>query len=309
MTREAGDDRRPPATPGGASGPASPDDLRERLAHLDRRWLYVTLLMALSVTLLLRPLFPDRPSTFTAPIFERLESLPAGSAVLVSLDYSPASAPEIEPMAFALTRHLLWRELRPVYVSLWPEGNNMLQRLRREVIAPEFPAAREGVDFAALGYKAGGRMVINALRQDLHSMYAADLRGVPLDSLAALGGARRLADFPLVIALSGGTPGLKEWILYGGDPAGVPIAGGCTGIGTPEFLAYFPQQLLGLLGGLKGASEYEAALAAAYPDREAERRAGRAMGPQTVAHVLILVFLVLGNLTYLRRRRRGGGAR
>jgi hypothetical protein len=33
------------------------------------------------------------------------------------------------------------------------------------------------------------------------------------------------------------------------------------------------------------------------------------MGPQTVAHVLILVFLVLGNLTYLRRRRRGGGPR
>jgi hypothetical protein len=133
-------------------------------------------------------------------------------------------------------------------------------------------------------------------------MYTGDLEGTSLDSLPALGGHRRLADFPLIIALSGGTPGLQEWILYGGDPTGTAIVGGCSGIGTPEFLAYFPGQLGGLLGGLKGASEYEAALAERFPDAGIPRRAGRAMGPQTVAHVLILVYLILGNLAYLRRR-------
>jgi hypothetical protein len=274
------------------------------LGQLDRRWLYLTLLVALSVTLVARPLFPDVPSAFTRPVFARIESLAPGQSVLVSLDYSPASAPEIEPMAFAVTRHLLLRGLRPVYVTLWPEGNNMLQRLREQVIASDFPQLVEGHDWVALGYKAGGRMVINALRQDLGAMYTTDLDGQPLAEIAALEGIVRLADFPLVVALSGGTPGLKEWILYGGDPTGTPVAGGCTGIGAPEFLAYFPGQLVGLLGGLKGASEYEAALAARYPQRDFPRRAGRAMGPQTVAHVLILVFLGLGNAAYLRHRRR-----
>lgn len=273
-----------------------------RLGRLDRRWLYLALLVSLSATLLLEPLFPETPSAFTRPIFASIEALPSGASVLVALDYSPASAPEIEPMAQALIRHLFLREVRPVFVTLWPEGNNMLERLRAQVLAPDFPHLREGRDYAALGYKAGGPMVINALRQDLKAMYTSDLRGVPLDSLPALAGIRRLDGFPLIIALSGGTPGLKEWILYGGDPTGTPVAGGCTGIGTPEFLAYFPGQLLGLLGGLKGASEYEAALAERYEDRDFPRRAGRAMGPQTVAHVLILLFLVLGNLAYLRRR-------
>jgi hypothetical protein len=283
--------------------PADRGDLLQRLGQLDRRWLYLVMLVALASTLLIRPLFPETPSVFTRPVFARIESLAPGTPVLVSLDYSPASAPEIEPMAQAITRHLLLRGARPVYVTLWPEGNNMLQRLREQVLVPEFPDLGEGRDFVALGYKAGGRMVINALRQELAAMYTADLRGVPLDSLTALAGIRRLQDFPLIVALSGGTPGLKEWILYGGDPTGTPVAGGCTAIGTPEFLAYFPGQLLGLLGGLKGASEYEAALAERYPERWIPRRAGRAMGPQTVAHVLILLFLVLGNLTYLRRRR------
>jgi hypothetical protein len=277
-----------------------------RLGRIDRRWLYLTLTLSLAATMLVQPLFPDYPSAITRPVFERIESLPAGAPVLVSLDYSPASAPEIEPMAFALTRHLLLRGARPVYVSLFPEGNNMFQRLREEVLASDFPQLVEGRDWTVLGYKAGGRMVINALAQDLGAMYTGDLRGAPLDSLPALAGARELADFPLVISLSGGTPGLQEWILYGGDPTGTPVAGGCTGIGAPEFLAYFPNQLIGLLGGLKGASEYEAALAAAYPGQEGPRRAGRAMGPQTVAHVVILVFLVLGNLAYLRRPRRRG---
>ena len=276
----------------------------DRLGRIDRRWLYLVLLVALGLTVMWPPLFADGLSTYSRPVSGRIAYLAPGTPVLVSLDYSPASAPEVEPMAFALTRDLLLRGARPVFVTLWPEGNNMLQRLREQVIAPAFPDRREGSDWVALGYKAGGRMVINALVQDLATMYATDLRGTPLDSLPALAGVRRLGDFPLVVALSGGTPGLKEWILYGGDPTGTPLAGGCTGIGTPEFLAYCPGQLVGLLGGLKGASEYEAALADRYPQHAIPRQAGRAMGPQTVAHVLILIILALGNLAYLRPRRR-----
>jgi hypothetical protein len=277
-------------------------DLLDRLGRLDRRWLYLMLALALVVTMLVQPLFPDVPSTFTQPVFDHIEDLPPGSAVLVSLDYSPASAPEIQPMAFALTRHLLLRGLRPVYVSLWSDGDNMLQRIRQQVIEADFPATESGRDWVALGYRAGGSIVVNALVKDLDTMYAGDMFEVPLADLPALEGYRRLEDFPLIIALSGGTPGLQEWILFGGDPTGTPIAGGSSGIGTPELLVYFPGQIVGLLGGLKGASEYETALAARYPEATVPRRAGRAMGPQTVAHVLILVFLILGNLAYLRRR-------
>ena len=282
-------------------------DWLDRLGHLDRRWLYLVLLVSLAATIVIEPLFPDAPSAFVQPAFERIEGLAPGTRVLVSLDYSPASMPEIEPMAFALTRHLLMRGAHPVYLTLFPEGDAMFRRLHEQVLAAEFPERQAGRDWTMLGYKAGGRMVINALRQEIDAMYVTDGEGRPLDELPGLADITRLGDFPLIIALSSGTPGLKEWILYGGDPAGVPVIGGCTGIGTPEFLVYFPQQLVGLLGGLKGASEYEAVLAERYPERQFARRAGRGMGPQTVAHVLILVFLVLGNLTYLRGRGRDAG--
>lgn len=279
------------------------------LGRIDRRWLYLVLLGALVTTVLLRPIFPSSPSPFTQPVFDKIEALAPGAVVLVTMEYSPGSAPEIEPMAAAVTRHLLWRGARPVYVSLWPEGNNMFQRLRASVLDREFADRVEGRDWVALGYKAGRAMAINAMRQDFRALYTQDLRGVPLDSCAAVASVRALADVDLIVALSAGTPGLQEWILYAGDPTGVPLAGGCTGVGMPEFLAYFPHQLLGLIGGLKGAAEYETALRAAYPERSSPRPATIGMGPQTVAHALILLFLVLGNLGVVaswRHRRRGG---
>jgi hypothetical protein len=227
----------------------------------------------------------------------------------LALDYGPGSAPELEPMALAVTRHALVRRHRVVFVSLWPEGPGQIERVVERVIRAEFADSVEGEDWVVLGYKAGGEMLINALAQGLATMYATDTQGRAVADLAALDAIEKLNDFALVVSFSGGTPGLKEWILFGGDPTRVPIAGGVKGVGSPEYLAYFPRQLLGLLAGLKGASEYEQALADGHPELgEFPRPAAAGMGPQTVAHTLILLFLLLGNLDLIarwwRRRRR-----
>jgi hypothetical protein len=288
----------------------SGDRLLTRLAELDRRWIYAVLAAALVATLIVQPLFPERPSAFVRPVYDRLESLPAGSPVLFSFEYSPSSAPELEPMAAALTRHALLRGLRVCFLSLWPEGNAQIHRVI-DTVADEFPAAVAGRDYVVLGYKAGGPMLVNALRQALTSMYETDVDGRSVIELPALAGVNRLGDFALLVSLSGGTPGLKEWILYGGDPEEVPVAGGSTGVGSPEYLAYFPGQLIGLLGGLKGASEYEAALAQGHPELgDFPRPASIAMGPQAVGHSVIIFFVIVGNLELIARRlrRRRGGA-
>ncbi|MFO7653119.1 MAG: hypothetical protein R6X25_04780 [Candidatus Krumholzibacteriia bacterium] len=283
-----------------------------RLGDLDRRWIYGVLAVALVVTILQEPLFPDRPGLFVAPVYAALETLPPGSPVLFSLEYSPSSAPELEPMAMAMTRHALARDLRVCFVSLWPEGNALIHRILQRMVQAEFPGAVAGENYAVLGYKTGGPLLINAIRSDLGSMYPTDLAGRPLSSLPALAGVERLEDFGLVVSFSGGTPGLKEWILFGGDPTGVPVAGGSTGVGSPEFLAYFPRQLVGLLAGLKGAAEYETALAEGHPELlPFPRPATGGMGPQAVAHGIIVLFVIVGNLELMvagsRRlmRRRG----
>ncbi len=281
-----------------------------RLADLDRRWIYLVLAVSLIATMLTGLRFPDKASFLVQPVYDHVERLPAGAVILCSIDYSPSSAPEVEPMAVAITRHALLTGHRVVYVSLWPEGNSLIERLAG-MIARDFPDADEGRDWAALGFKSGGEMLVNSLRRDFKAMYPQDRTGAATSGLPALAGIEGLADFGLVAAFSAGVPGLREWILFGGDVTGVPVAGACTGTGTPQFLAYFPQQIVGLIGGMKGAAEYEAALAEGHPEyRQPTMRGTDNMGPQAVAHSVIILFIVLGNLGMLAARRLGnGGAR
>jgi hypothetical protein len=281
-----------------------------RVRDLDRRWIYLTLAVALVVSILARWRFVDHPSTLVLPLYERIESLPAGSPILLSLEYTPSTRPELEPMAVAVVRHALLKGHRICFMSLWADGSNLIRRVIEGTIVPEFPERVEGRDYAVLGYKAGGEMLINALGQDLTAMYESDVRGEPLGGLSALAGVRSLGDFALIVSLSAGTPGLKEWILYAGDPLGVPVGGGCSGTGTTQLLPYHPRQLVGLLGGLKGAAEYEAALHRGHPEFEQRTmEATDAMGPLAVGHAVIILFIVLGNLGALLGGRRREGAR
>ena len=90
-----------------------------RLAALDRRWIYVILALSVGTAMIVGVRLPDRPSILVQPIYDHIENLPAGSPVLLACDYSPSSAPELQPMAVAVTRHALLTGHPVVYVSLW----------------------------------------------------------------------------------------------------------------------------------------------------------------------------------------------
>ena len=67
----------------------------------------------------------------------------------------------------------------------------------------------------------------------------------------------------------------------------------------------------GLLGAIKGAAEYEKLVMDAYgsdipPERMNSYLKGKfRMGPQLIAHVLIIVLIIVANLVYFTGKRRG----
>jgi hypothetical protein len=97
--------------------------------------------------------------------------------------------------------------------------------------------------------------------------------------------------------VSAGYPGTKEWVQQVQSRFDVPIGAGVTAVSAPEFYPYVQaNQLIGLLGGLAGAAEYEALI-------EFTGKATKGMDAQSLGHVVIVVFIVLGNLVHLARRR------
>jgi hypothetical protein len=145
----------------------------------------------------------------------------------------------------------------------------------------------------------------SATRQDFTSMYTSDLAGVDIRSFPMMEGIEDLRDFDIILAIGSGFPGTKEWVQFAGDPGDIPVGGGTTAVMAPLLYPYYPKQMLGFLGGLQGAAEYEAALMLGYPKyRDMSREASTTMGPQVTAHLVIVGFILIGNLTYLLEKRR-----
>jgi len=272
----------------------------ERMGRVDRRWIFLTIALAVIIPLLLKAVFPTVTTPIVQKIFDKVESLPPGSRVLLSADFGPSTEPENQPMYEALLRHCLHKGLRVYMVSIWATGPPMIDLAYRHVIQADFPNLVEGKDWMNLGYKAGNQGVINAAYTDFKNIFPVDVHGTNVNQIPMMDGVKALADFNLIVGIGAGFPGVKEWIQFGGDPANVPTAGGVTAVEAPLLYPYYPKQLLGLMGGLQGAAEYEAALVKKYPQYAAtSRQAIQRMGPQTVAHLVIIAFIIIGNIAYL----------
>jgi hypothetical protein len=283
----------------------------ERLSLLDRRWIFlfvgVSVLLPMTFNLECRQV----PSPIVRGIYDHIETLPPGSRIVLSFDYGPSTVPEISPMAYAVIRHALEKDLRIIFMALWATGQNILTATMNDVVRAEFPDKVYGTDYANFGYKAGNQGVINVIVTDFYKMFTTDVDGATAEDMPLMEGIGHLGDVKLIISFGGGFPGIKEWVQFAGDLAQVPVAGGCTAVSAPRLYPYNPQPFIGLMGGIKGAAEYEALLTDAYPQYDhLPKRGMEMMGPQTVAHLVIMFFIVIGNMAYFATRNKipGGPA-
>jgi hypothetical protein len=277
---------------------------------LDHRWIYLAMLLAVAGPIVAQKSFPEKTTKLVQDVFDHIEQLDEGSNVLFSFDYAPSSDGELAPMATALIRHCCLKRHKMYFMTLWPDGLPLLDRNIKKVIETEFAELKlkEGEDFVNLGYNPAREVVIIVMGANLRKMYPRDINGTDLDDIPMTANISSLKDMKLIINISAGYPGMKEWVQYAASPHDIKLAVGSTAVQAPQAYPYYPNQMLGLLAAIKGAAEYEAALAVVYPKyRDPRLNEGiRRMAPQLWAHVLIIGLIVLGNVIYFAERSRGG---
>jgi hypothetical protein len=270
----------------------------------DRRVVFLLIALAVVIPMVFHLPGVVATSPIVQAIFDKIESLPPGSNVLISYDYGPATVPENQPMADALTRQILAKDLHLFIMAVWATGERQAQLTIDSVIIPEFPNKVYGVDYIFLGYKAGNQGLINAMYQSIKGMYNTDVHGTPINDFPIMKDVENLRSMKLILSVASGKPGIKEWIQFAGDRGNIPIGGGVTAVEATLLYPYYPRQLLGLMGGLQGAAEFEKALIAKYPRfRKTSIRAIQSMGPQTIAHLVIIILIVVGNIIYFFTRK------
>jgi len=267
-----------------------------RLETLDRRWLFLAMGLLVAIPLLFPAGLPLKVSAPVRSFHDTIDKLPNGSTVLMSCDYDPSARPEMVPMTKTAFRHLLGKDCKVIVTVLWNAGPGLVEATLNEV-AREFPDKTYGVDWVNLGFKAGDDAVMVKMGQGIKNVFPRDYRGTPSGEIPVLRNVRDYASFPLLVNISAGFPGTKEWVQQVQSRFHLPMVSGCTAVSAPEYYPYLQSgQLQGLLGGMAGAAEYEKA-------RGEKGSATKGMDAQSLAHIFVAFCIVLGNIVQRLKRK------
>lgn len=278
------------------------------LLALDRRWIYLFVLVSLITPIVVPIGLPVTTTGSTRKAFEFVERLKPGDVVWISYDYGPSSAPENDPMAEAFLRQCFLKKVRVIVCAFYPLGGLGLANNSVARIVAETPGLQYGVDYINLGYKDGAAAVMRRLGDNIADAFPTDVNGRPIAEFPIMKGIHDIHHVSLVFTVATGIIG-EYWITQVHAQFGTPIIIGPTAVSAPKYYAYLNAgQLEGMLGGMKGAAEYEKLLMAKYPQLNRYYHetkyftATKGMDGQTVLHTVILLFIFLGNVAYLVTR-------
>tara|TARA_B110000014_G_C20066340_1_gene555765 strand:- start:183 stop:1028 length:846 start_codon:yes stop_codon:yes gene_type:complete len=268
-----------------------------KIGSIDRRWIFLIIAAVVIVPLIFPVGLPIRPTDTTKNVYDSIEKLPAGSKVLLSVEYSPSTRPENHPMTISILRHLFKNNHKVFITCLWPDGQFMAQDAINQVAKQEFNKTY-GVDYVFLGFRPGNEAVVKGIVSNLRKLYTVDVYQKKIDEIPLMNGINNFKDFDFLFSSSAGFPGTIEWVQYASDPTGIPMASGVTSIQVNEVMPYVQAgQMVGVLAGMPGAAEYEALI-----NQKGSATSG--MDAQSVAHLVIVLFIILGNVSFFIERNR-----
>jgi len=267
----------------------------ERFSKIDRRIIFLLLALVVIIPIVFKIPSTVAVSEATKMAYDAVDKLPVGTPIIFSTDFDPASMPELRPMMVAVLRQAFKKELKVVMMGHWPTGIP-LSTLILEDVAKEFNA-EYGIDYVNLGYRPGAGLVMIQMGKEIRSVYDIDTKGNPVDSLPMMRSIHNYSDIGIVACFEAGAMG-DVWVQYAWGRFGVKIIMGTTAVVTPDCYPYLgAHQIEGLIGGMAGAAAYEKLIN--HPDKAVIR-----MSSQGWAHILIIVFIIIGNIGYFMVRRK-----
>jgi hypothetical protein len=276
-----------------------------------RRAIWALLAVAVIVPLLVPMYLPMIVSPPARALYDHIEAIPPDKIVILCCDWEAGTKGENAPQTEALIRHCFRRDIKfAIFGWAYPPGPELAEQIA-EQLAPDY-GKRYGRDWVNWGFKIGVGPMLRGLAKDIPAIVREDTRGTPIAKVPMMRGVRDIHDVGMVVDITpaGTVPTLIRYI-YG--IYRTPIGFACTGVMAPEAFPYLDSgQLVGILKGLVGAAEYEKLVG--YHGEPSLKvygypylgQATTWMPAQSLAHVLIIVLVIIGNIQFLAARRRSG---
>jgi len=266
----------------------------------DRRYIYLAVAFYVLFPVLVTLKLPSQISPESRQLFGAVDSLPDSSTVLLTFDYYPSTLAETEPMSRAVLYHLFKKNCRVLTMTTIPLGGpSIAERITRE-LASQFGKVY-GVDYVNLGYKANYVAVLKGMGTSIETIYPTDNSGTPLSQLPMMANIKNYSNIDFIVAIADNAI-VDYWISIVNAQYGKRVGTGVTAVMAPQYFAYLNAgQMTGMLGGMKGAADYESLV-------KKPGSATKGMSAQSLVHLFIIFSVIAGNVAYLKGKKRKGGS-
>ncbi len=262
----------------------------------DRRYIYLSVAFYVIFPVILTLDLPTEISPEVQQLYDAVEALPDSSTVMLTFDYYPSTLAETEPMSRAALHHLFRKHCKVVTVTTIPLGGpSIAERVTRE-LADQYGKVY-GLDFVNLGYKANYVAVLKGMGTSIESIYPTDNSGTLLRDIPMMDDIKNYDDIDFIYVVADN--GIVDyWMSIVNAQYEIEVGSGVTAVMAPKFFAYINSgQMTGMLGGMKGASDYEKLV-----DKPA--LATKGMAAQSLVHLFIIFSVIAGNVIFFTGGRK-----
>jgi hypothetical protein len=271
------------------------------LENIPREIIYTIVLIAMAIPLI-RPL--GLPVPVSEPIrkwYNEIESLPPGSIVLVS-HCSLGSYPAFDSMQVATLHHLFSRPVKLVFFSIDATGLAVYDILLSKV-DPKAYGKVYGVDYFHIGFIPGGETAMKALAEDFKAAVPSDYKGTPISQIPMAANIRNIHDFTALICFtSAGETSIgwiRQWIVVRPE---IKYLCCVLDMMLPTMRPYYEAKQVTVLVGSAPGGEYEFLLG---KPGSGIKKADAFTGAQ----LILLVFIIIGNIAAIAKRMGKAGVR
>ena len=270
-----------------------------RLEDVPREVLYGILLVAFIVPMISPIGLPLPVTPEIKRWYDTIEALPAGSRIMIHYGYSGGGEPELGPMSIAVWHHIFRKGgLKSIIMSTAIEGPLLFEKAMAE-LKPEKYGAKYGVDYVHIGYIAGTETGMAAVGKDLVATTSTDYKGTPFSQLPIMEGVKDASSFNLLICYTTGGDQSEGWVRQWYTPYKTPYLCAVIAMMVPTMLPYQKAgQIVSLVAGAQ-AGQMESLV-------KVPARGIKSADIMTVTHVLVIVYIILGNIAYYGRKASGG---
>lgn len=267
-------------------------DILNKILKIDRRWLFLLLTLSILIPII-KPIGISSSSISSSVqnMYDFVEKIPSGSTVFLGIDYDPSTAPELHPQAVAVMKHLFKKDIKVVVLTFIAGSGGLMDELIRTV-PPQYGKVY-GKDYVVLPYMPNSTAVLTQMASDMYAIYDKDINNKPLKDYEMMRNIRNYKDFAASIEITGTALLDGAWLPLVGDKYGLPILGGVTAISQVGLGPYLQKkQIKGLIGGMKGAAEYERLISE-------QAKATSGIDALNIAHLLVIFFIIFSNIVLL----------